>query len=249
MGRYFFHIAYKGTRYCGWQRQPDAVSIQEIIETELRKLFGQSIAIVGCGRTDTGVHASNYFFHADIEGAFDATQLVFKLNRMLPSDIAVYAIFAVSKDQHARFDAVSRTYHYFIHQFKDPFLEEKSSYVPQMLDVEKMNHAAELLIGTKDFTSFSKLHTDVKTNFCTVTEAKWTVIGEHRLQLTISANRFLRNMVRAVVGTLIDVGVGKIDPQEITQILNQKDRQSAGKSVPAHGLYLADVRYDLLGGK
>lgn len=241
--RYFFQIAYKGTSYYGWQRQPKQISVQEVIEFELQKLFSQRIAIVGCGRTDTGVHASDYYFHCDIPKKFDATKLLFKLNRMLPSDIAIKDIHLVNEEAHARFDAQSRTYHYKIHTFKSPYLADLSTYIPQLLDVEKMNQAVQFLLGKQDFTSFSKLHTDVKTNICEVYSAKWIQTDHQNCYFEIKANRFLRNMVRAIVGTLIDVGMGKIEPGDLIQIINAKDRGKAGKSAPAHGLYLAKIEY------
>jgi tRNA pseudouridine38-40 synthase len=248
MKRYFFQIQYRGTNYFGWQRQPDAVSVQETIETDLRKLFTEDICIVGCGRTDTGVHASDYYFHVDFPVYDDLDHLQFKLNRMLPNDIAIVRIIEVQQDAHARFDAVSRTYQYFVHQTKHPFIEGLSTYIPQPVHVEKMNQAAKLLIGKMDFTSFSKLHTDVKTNICEVTAAEWTMMKNGQLRFTITANRFLRNMVRAIVGTLLDVGMERIQPTEVQQIIVAKNRQSAGKSAPAHGLFLAKVEYDYIVG-
>jgi len=246
MKRYFFQIQYRGTHYFGWQRQPDAISVQETIETDLRKLFNDDTTIVGCGRTDTGVHASDYYFHVDLPAYDDLDHLQFKLNRMLPDDIAITRIVAVSQEAHARFDAVSRTYHYLVHQVKHPFIEGLSTYIPQPVDVDKMNQAAQFLVGKMDFTSFSKLHTDVKTNICEVKEAEWIILENGQLRFTITANRFLRNMVRAIVGTLLDVGMDKIQPSDVQQIIQAENRQSAGKSAPAHGLFLARVTYDYL---
>lgn len=243
MTRYFFQIAYKGSHYFGWQRQPKQISVQQVLEEELERLFRQAIPIVGCGRTDAGVHASDYYFHCDLPNKFPLDKLVFKLNRMLPEDIVIFAIHPVKPEAHARFDAVERTYHYKIHTFKHPFTQELSTYIPQKLDIDRMNQAAQLLLGKQDFTSFSKLHTDVKTNDCDITAAQWIQTGQHQWQFEITANRFLRNMVRAIVGTLLDVGIHKLAPEDVTRIIAEKDRGKAGKSVPAHGLYLAKITY------
>ena len=243
MQRYFVQIAYRGTAYHGWQSQPNAPSVQETIERCLSKLFGNTeIPIVGCGRTDAGVHAKSYFFHVDLPQDWDENQLCFKLNRMLPPDISAYHAYKVSADVHARFDANKRTYRYFIHQQKDPFEQDQSWYYPQNLDIAAMNLAAERLLGTKDFGSFSKLHTDVKTNICTVYEASWVQEGT-KLYFEVSANRFLRNMVRAIVGTLIEVGLGKLEVADIDAIIEAKDRGEAAVSVPAHGLFLWKIDY------
>jgi tRNA pseudouridine38-40 synthase len=243
MQRYFVQIAYRGTAYHGWQSQPNAPSVQETIERCLSKLFGNTeIPIVGCGRTDAGVHAKSYFFHVDLPQDWDENQLCFKLNRMLPPDISAYHAYKVSADVHARFDANKRTYRYFIHQQKDPFEQDQSWYYPQNLDIAAMNLAAERLLGTKDFGSFSKLHTDVKTNICTVYEARWVQEGT-KLYFEVSANRFLRNMVRAIVGTLIEVGLGKLEVADIDVIIEAKDRGEAAVSVPAHGLFLWKIDY------
>jgi len=244
MPRYFFRLAYNGTAFHGWQRQPKASSIQETIEHALTKLnSNEPIAIVGCGRTDAGVHASDYYFHVDLTESWDTVQTVFKLNRMLPDGIAIYEMFEVNQELHARFDATKRTYRYFITRKKTPFKADQTWHFIQELNLEKMNEAAFLLVGQKDFTSFSKLHTDVKTNICEVYHAHWTHEND-LLQFEISANRFLRNMVRAVVGTLVDVGLGKLEPQAIISILKAKDRQEASVSVPAQGLFLWKIEYD-----
>jgi len=243
MKRYFFNIAYKGSHYCGWQRQPKQVSVQEVLENQLERLFRESIPIVGCGRTDAGVHASDYYFHCDLPNSFPLENLLFKLNRMLPEDIVIYAIRPVQPESHVRFDALERTYHYKIHTFKHPFAKELSTYIPQQLDIPEMNRAAESLLGKQDFTSFSKLHTDVKTNYCMVTMAQWKQVEQNEWQFEITANRFLRNMVRAIVGTLIDVGTHKLTPSDIPRVITEKDRGKAGKSVPAQGLYLAKITY------
>lgn len=245
MQRYFFVIAYDGTDFFGWQRQNDVVSVQQHIEEGIAKLFSnQHFPIVGCGRTDTGVHASYYVFHVDLpENQYSVDQLKYKLNHLLKGSIAVYSIKQVGANFHARFDATKRTYHYFIHTRKDPYLNKYSFYHPQPLDIFAMQEASKLLIGHQDFTSFSKLHTYVKHNYCEVFQAEWTTVAAHRLRFEIAANRFLRNMVRATVGTLLLVGQKKITPIDVQSILAAKDRGKAGKSVAAHGLFLADVKY------
>jgi tRNA pseudouridine38-40 synthase len=246
MQRYFIEIAYLGTAYHGWQSQPNAPSVQETIERSFSKLFGNKpMPIVGCGRTDAGVHAKSYFFHVDLPQDWEENQLCFKLNRMLPPDISAHRAIKVSSELHARFDATKRTYRYFIHQQKDPFQQEMSWYFPQKLDFLAMNLAAIHLIGKKDFGSFSKLHTDVKTNICTVFHAEWKQSDE-KWYFEISANRFLRNMVRAIVGTLIEVGLGKLKIEDIETIIEAKDRGEAAVSVPAHGLFLWDIVYPSL---
>jgi tRNA pseudouridine38-40 synthase len=244
MKRYFFEIAYNGSSFHGWQRQPNATSVQQVIEETFSKLnSGKEVPIVGCGRTDAGVHAKKYFFHVDLPEIANIGQFIFKLNRMFPKDIAVFNIIQVNEELHARFDAKNRTYRYFIHQQKDPFKECLSLYFPQELNLEAMNAAAKLLLGKKDFGSFSKLHTDVKTNICEVFSAEW-IISKQETYFEITANRFLRNMVRAIVGTLLDVGMGKLNCDDVITILEAKDRQEASLSVPAHGLYLWDITYD-----
>lgn len=244
MKRYFFEISYKGTKYFGWQRQLKERSVQQELEETIGKLYSNKIyPIVGCGRTDTGVHAKQYFFHVDLPEIESLEKMVFKLNRMLSDDIVIHFIGEVEPELHARFDATKRTYRYFIHHAKDPFQLESSWYFPQDLDYTKMNSAAQHLLGTQDFTSLSKLHTDVKTNICTVQKAEWIKISETESYFEISADRFLRNMVRATVGTLLDIGMGKIKPDEIKTILDAKDRSAASTSVPAHGLFLWKIEY------
>jgi tRNA pseudouridine38-40 synthase len=242
--RYFFEISYNGRDYFGWQRQPKQISVQEEIESCLTKMnSNRSVEITGCGRTDTGVHAKQYFFHIDLEVLPDTLeQLVYKVNKMLSPNIAVHRAFEL--DKHARFDATKRTYRYFIHSRKDAFLHEQSWYMNQELSIQKMNEAAKHLIGKMDFTSFAKLHTDVKTNLCTVSKAEWIQLEDGRIYFEISADRFLRNMVRAIVGTLVDVGMGKIQPDEIPSILNEMDRGSASTSAPACGLFLWEINYE-----
>lgn len=242
MTRYFIELSYNGTDFFGWQRQPDSISVQEVIEENISKLYSnEPMPIVGCGRTDTGVHASNYYAHIDLPAPIDAANMVFKLNRMLPDSIAIQRIIKVQENAHARFDAIERTYRYFIHSNKNPFIAN-SWYFPLKLDFPAMNEAAKMLIGKQDFTSLSKLHTDVKTNICDVRSAFWEV-DKDKAFFEISADRFLRNMVRATVGTLIDVGLGKIDPKDIETILDARDRQAASTSVPPQGLFLWKVSY------
>jgi tRNA pseudouridine38-40 synthase len=244
MQRYFFELSYKGTDFHGWQIQPNAHSVQEEIESKLSRLHSnQPVKVVGCGRTDTGVHAYHYILHVDIPEVADTDLLMMKLNKMLPESIAISKIYPVSEDQHARFSATARTYRYFVHSKKNPFLSESSWHVSQQLDIERMNEAAKHLIGKQDFTSLSKLHTDVKTNICDVRSAKWVREDDHSIYFEIEADRFLRNMVRATVGTLVDVGLGRLTPDDIPTILAAKDRQAASTSVPAHGLYLWKIEY------
>lgn len=243
--RYFIHLAYKGTPYHGWQIQPNAISIQETLNKAFSVLLQSAITITGAGRTDTGVHAKEMFAHFDFETSLDVPSLVHKLNSFLPKDIVIYNIIPVHDDAHSRFDATSRTYEYHIHQFKNPFLDELSWYFHQHLDVDAMNEAAKLLFNYTDFECFSKVNTDVNTFDCTIFEAHWTQEKE-RLIFTISANRFLRNMVRSIVGTLINVGLHKITLEDFTKIIASKSREKAGFSVPAHGLYLTKIEYDYL---
>lgn len=243
MKRYFIQLSYNGTSYFGWQRQSKQHSVQEEIENALSKWHSNTpITIVGCGRTDSGVHAKQYFCHTDLPEECDTTQLINKLNRMLPPSIAIHTMEEVTRNQHARFDAKKRTYRYFIHQQKEVFLNDTSWYFPKPLNIEKMNQAARFLLGKQDFTSLSKLHTDVKTNLCEVFSAEW-VQTEQGIYFEISADRFLRNMVRATVGTLLEIGMQRIQPDELISILAKKDRQAAYTSVPAHGLFLWKVEY------
>lgn len=240
--RYAIELAYKGTDYHGWQEQPNAPSVQSELELALTKLNGnREVKVVGCGRTDTGVHASYYVAHFDLDRELDIDNSVYKLNKMLSDSVVIFSVQLVSEEFHARFSATKRTYHYFLHSEKSAFLEN-SLYFPLKLDVEKMNQAAKDLIGKKDFTSFSKLHTDVKTNICTVSKAEWISSGE-QFCFIIEADRFLRNMVRATVGTLMEVGTGKLPVDAIPAILQAMDRGEAKLSVPAKGLFLADIQY------
>lgn len=240
--RFFIELAYDGTHYCGWQRQPNAPSVQAELEATLSKLHGGcDLPVLGCGRTDTGVHAHFFVAHCELNGDTDGNQLMYKLNKMLPRDIAIFRIYPVAADKHARFSATERTYRYFIHTQKSPFLKN-SLYIPKPLDFEAMNRAAAFLLGKQDFTSLSKLHTDVKTNSCEVRAAAWKQDGQ-QWYFEISSDRFLRNMVRAAVGTLLEVGQGRISEQAIPAILAAKDRSAAKVSVDARGLFLWDVTY------
>ena len=208
MQRYFVYFKYDGTAYHGWQVQPNAVSVQEKLQDALSTLLREEIQVVGAGRTDTGVHARMMVAHFDTDKDVDGPQLVYKLNRLLPRDISADKVIPVSQDMHARFSARSRTYHYYVHQHKDPFLRHYSCELFYDLDFEKMNEAAAMLLEYDDFAAFCKSNTDVKTTLCDVTEARWVKDGEYSWHFVITANRFLRNMVRAVVGTLVDVGEG-----------------------------------------
>lgn len=243
MKRYFFEIAYDGGAFFGWQVQPNQVSVQQTIEDVLTKLNSQEpVAIVGCGRTDTGVHASSYIFHAELELSSDEEQFVYKLNKMLPPAIAVHKMWEVPTDLHARFSAVKRTYRYYIHTRKNPFKQAYSTFFPFELNLEKMNEAAKHLIGTHDFTTFSKTNTDVKTHLCEVFKAEWTKTDEGYC-FEYTANRFLRNMVRATVGTLLEVGLEKINPDAFNAVFQSLDRSKCAGSAPAQGLYLCGVEY------
>ena len=244
MRRYFFELSYNGTIYFGWQRQPEQLSVQQEIEKALTRLNSNvPVPVVGCGRTDTGVHAKQYFLHVDLPEIPDTEQFKYKLNKMLSGNISIQRIYLVDPDLHARFSATTRTYRYFIHQNKDPFLNEFSWHYPQKLDLEAMNEAAKELLGKQDFTSLSKLHTDVKTNICTVNNAQWIKVNEDQIYFEITADRFLRNMVRATVGTLMEVGLGKIDRQDFRQILDKRDRGVAAVSVPAKALFFWKIEY------
>ncbi|GIJ93301.1 tRNA pseudouridine synthase A [Capnocytophaga stomatis] len=239
--RYFIEFSYNGKNYHGWQNQPHSVSVQEVMEKSLSTLLRTQIEIVGAGRTDSGVHALQMFAHFDFENPID-NQLVYKLNAFLPKDIAIHKIHRVKDDAHARFDAIKRTYEYHICTKKDAFRYESSMYVNLPLDVQKMEEAAKLLFKYIDFQCFSKSNTDVKTYNCKIYEAFWKQ-EESLLIFTISADRFLRNMVRAIVGTLIDVGLGKISLLDFQKIIESKNRCRAGASVPACGLFLKKVEY------
>ncbi len=240
--RYFIEFAYKGTNYHGWQIQPEAISVQEVLTKATNLILKDSFELVGAGRTDAGVHASQMYAHFDTEVDFNSEDAVRKINSYLPEDIAVFRIFPVSADAHTRFDATARTYEYHIHLKKNVFSKDLSWYHFRKLNIDKMNEAAKILLEYEDFECFSKTHTDVFTFNCTITEAHWQLSNDN-LVFTISANRFLRNMVRAIVGTLINIGLEKIEVQEMRTIIESKNRGKAGFSVPAHGLYLTKVSY------
>jgi len=243
MTRYFLELAYNGKNYHGWQIQPNAISVQEVLNNCIGKMLGEEINVVGCGRTDTGVHATYFVAHFESAKEFvDGAQFCYKLNRFLPRDIAVFSLQKVDEETHSRFSAVSRTYEYHLVTHKDPFLQEYAYHLSAPLDFDLMNIAAKELFNYIDFTSFSKLHTDVKTNNCTITKAQWVFTGT-KWVFTISADRFLRNMVRAIVGTLLEVGKGKLSIDEFKKIIESKDRALAGTSAPAQALYLIDVKY------
>ncbi len=239
--RYFLEIAYEGTQYHGWQRQPNGITVQEVLEGALSKLLGETVVVTGQGRTDTGVHATHSYCHLDLEIPLPET-LLFRLNLLLPQDIYVYRIFPVPAEAHARFSALSRTYEYHLHTRKDPFLYGRSTYVFYPLSLPLMEEAAEIIRQHEDFASFSRSHTQVKTTICHITEARWEQ-HDHRLIFTITANRFLRNMVRAVVGTLLEVGKGRRAAGSIHELLALKSRSAAGMSAPGFGLYLTEVKY------
>ena len=241
--RRFIQLSYDGAAYHGWQKQPNARSVQQTLQEALSMLLQTDIEVVGAGRTDAGVSARMMVAHFETSKACDNEQLVYKLNKLLPHDIAVQRIWEVPDEMHARFSATSRTYHYYIHTHKDPFVRQYSWLVTFPLDFARMNEAASRLSGFEDFTSFSKVNTDTKTNLCNVTEARWTQEGENTWRFTITANRFLRNMVRAIVGTLIEVGRGRMTVDEFCQVIEQRNRCSAGDSVPGHALFLVDVSY------
>ena len=243
MGRFFITFSYDGTRYHGWQIQPNGNSVQAEMQNALALLLRQPVELVAAGRTDAGVHAAMMVAHFDTDASFQTTQLAYQLNRLLPRDIAVEHIKAVPDEMHARFSACSRTYHYFIHTRKDPFVEQYSCMLGYKLDFQLMNDAGMILTSYNDFGAFCKTHTDVKTTICQVTEARWEQLDSHRYMFTITANRFLRNMVRAVVGTMVDVGRGRISLDQFRGIIESKNRSRAGESMPAKALFLANVSY------
>lgn len=247
--RYFIYFSYRGTNYHGWQIQPNNITVQEVMQDAMSMIFREKVAVTGAGRTDTGVHALSMAAHFDLESEIENPErAVQKLNSVLPNDIAVKRIEAVAPDAHARFDAKSRTYKYFVTEQKCAFSSEFSArIIGKGLDYELMNEAAKTLFDYIDFTSFSKVHTDAKTNNCKIMKAEWTHEendrdGAHWV-FTIQADRFLRNMVRAVVGTLFEVGRGKMTVEQFRSVIEQKDRCKAGTSAPAEGLFLVDVEY------
>ena len=241
MIRYFIELAYNGSKYHGWQIQPGAPTVQEELNKAFSTLLREDISVVGAGRTDTGVHASFYVAHFDVEQQLvDPEKIVYKLNRLLGKDIAIYQLYQVHPDVHARFSALSRTYKYYIDKQKNPFTYAWKVFPSP--EITRMNEACHILFEYTDFTSFSKLHTDVKTNYCTILEAHWEDTGS-QLIFTIKANRFLRNMVRAIVGTMLEIGQGKLSINGFRKIIESKDRCCAGTSVPGHALFLYDIEY------
>ncbi len=240
--RYFIQFSYFGKAYHGWQNQPNAITVQEVLENALATLLRQTIEVVGAGRTDAGVHAKEMFAHFDFGEIENKEELAYRLNAFLPDDIAVQQIYTMPPEAHARFDAFERTYEYWVVQEKNPFYADSAHFVKYPLNVERMNLAASYLLEHSDFESFSKSNTDVKTYICDLRQAIWEE-KEEKLVFKITADRFLRNMVRAVVGTLLDVGMGKMAPEKIHSIITSKDRSKAGVSVPAKGLYLTKVLY------
>lgn len=244
MNRYFIKLAYNGRDYHGWQMQKNATTVQGVITNALMLLLkDKSIEIVGCGRTDTGVHAREYFAHFDTETGFNPVTLKAKLNRFLPKSIVVYNIYCVPDDLHSRFSAVSREYKYYISNVGDPFENEYFWQVSTDLNVEKMNEACDMLFDYIDFTSFSKLHSQTKTNNCKIMYARWEK-SDDRLIFTIKADRFLRNMVRAIVGTMIEIGSEKMSFEQFQAVITSKNRSNAGASVPAHALFLNKIDYN-----
>lgn len=246
MARFFIYLAYNGTRYSGWQTQPNASGVQQTVEEAISTIVRQPVGVVGAGRTDAGVHAHEMVAHADLpcDTPAEAATLTERLNKLLPRDIVIYRMAPVKADAHARFDAISRTYHYYLTEQKDPFMEGLMLKTYRKLDFGRMNEAAALLPRYIDFTSFSKLHTDVKTNNCRITEARWMPLAQTgQWVFSITADRFLRNMVRAIVGTLFHVGTGKLSITDFRDIIESQDRSRAGSSAPAHALYLERVVY------
>ena len=253
--RYFIELAYNGTNYHGWQYQPNAASVQETLNTALSTVLKTTIDIVGAGRTDTGVHAKQMFAHFDFDTEIEVPFLIHKLNSFLPKDIAIINLHKVHDTAHSRFDATKRTYEYHIHTQKNVFENEGSWYYPSELNIDAMNEATKLLFNHTDFQCFSKVNTDVNTFNCKIVEAHWQQLepktnrresNGDKLIFTIAADRFLRNMVRAIVGTMINIGLGKITLKDFQTILESKDRNQAGFSVPAHGLYLTKIEYEYI---
>lgn len=240
--KFFFEIAYHGKNYAGWQNQANAIGIQSVIENALSQMFRTEIKIIGSGRTDTGVHCEQQFFHCELEKEIEYESLIQKLNSFLPRDIVVKNIRKVKPDSNARFDAIERTYNYRITRKKNPFLEGLAWHFFKPIDAQTMNNAAALLLGEHDFECFSKVNTDVNHFLCNIKKAEWKLEGQ-KLEFTITANRFLRGMVRSIVGTLLDVGTGKTSIKEFQAILQSRDRKRAGANVPPQGLYLTKVKY------
>lgn len=243
MHRFFIELSYNGKNFHGWQKQPNAITIQETIENAISLLLKHNIELTGAGRTDTGVHAKYFVAHFDFENDVVINEnLVFKLNNFLPKEIQIKSFKKVLPVANCRFDAISRTYKYFICIEKNPFHHDFAWYLNQVPDINIMNTAADVLFKYKDFTSFSKLHSDTKTNICKIMYAKWETEND-LLVFTITADRFLRNMVRAIVGTIIDVGLKKISTDDFAKIIESKNRCNAGQSVPPQGLFLTSIEY------
>ena len=243
MQRYFIYLAYDGTNYHGWQIQPNGISVQECLMKALSTFLRREIEVIGAGRTDAGVHASLMVAHFDSDELLDTTSVTDKLNRLLPPDISIYRVCRVRPDTHARFDATARTYKYYVTTSKYPFNRQYRWRLYNQLNYERMNEAARILFEYNDFTSFSKLHTDVKTNICHITHAEWTQEDDATWVFTIRADRFLRNMVRSLVGTLVDVGRGRYTPQQFREIVESRDLSRSSGGAPAQGLFLSDVVY------
>lgn len=243
--RYFIRLSYDGSAFCGWQIQENATSVQEVLQNAFSILTKKPVGITGCGRTDTGVNAVNYIAHFDTGELLNQTNLLYKINAILPKEIVVHSVFLVPDNAHARFDARARTYRYYLHTVKDPFANRYSLYWPyRELDFEKMNRAALLFVGKRDFSSLEKVNGGNKTSICNVTEAFWSEESNGHYTFTVTADRFLRNMVRAMVGSLLEVGSGKREPQWIEEMLMSRDRCKAGASVPGNALFLHRIRYD-----
>lgn len=239
----FAEISYKGKHYHGWQKQPNAITIQSVIEKAFNIILrDKEFACIGCGRTDAGVHANQFYFHFETKEQIEQNKFVYKVNTLLPEDIVVHRLVEVPDGSHARFDAVSRTYKYYINQKKNPFLSDISYYNSRKLSIDAMNDACKALLDYNDFTSFSKIHTDTKTNNCIIQYAQWERV-EDSIIFEVTADRFLRNMVRAIVGTMIEVGLEKITIEQFKKVIEDKDRAEAGTSVPGHGLFLVNVSY------
>lgn len=246
MRRYFLRISYDGTSYHGWQAQPNAVTVQGVLDDALKVLLRSETETVGCGRTDAGVHSKCFYLHFDVEQPVeDSSKFIHSLNAILPLDIAAYELIAVSNDAHARFDATLRTYEYHLTSLKDPFLAGRAYHYTRRCDFDKMNEAAALLMNHAEYGCFCKGRSDEQTTECRVSHAEWSSVNGHQV-FTVSANRFLRNMVRAIVGTLLEVGEGTLDLEGFREVLYSGDRSEAGRSVPGHGLYLTDVRYPFI---
>jgi tRNA pseudouridine38-40 synthase len=242
--RYFIFISYKGTSYHGWQIQPNSVTVQKVLDEALSIILNEKISTTGAGRTDSGVHATIFCAHFDSLSSdlAEMKNLIFRLNQFLPADISVRSIKKVLPDANARYSAISRTYKYYISRVKDPFLNNSSWYIHGNIDLIRMNEASRLLLHHSDFTSFSRLHSGAKSNICKIYQANW-VESDNLLVFSIRADRFLRNMVRAIVGTMVEIGFGKMDLKKFEEIILAKDRGKAGKSAPAKGLFLADIEY------